>query len=213
MPSGTIIFLNGSSSSGKTTVAVMLQELLAEPFYHVGLDQFRDGMPAKYRGLNSPKGSTGQRGLNVVPINSEDQPPFTSIQFGDQGILMLRGMRPAMAAMAKEGPNLIIDDIILEQSFLEDYLQAMEDISLYFVGVRCPAEVISEREAMRPGRFPGTAVGHMEICHAHGDYDVEIDTSSNSPEQCAKNIIRRLEGGPPEAFAKLRRQAIAATPR
>ena len=106
MASGTIIFLNGSSSSGKTTLAITLQESLAEPFYYVGLDQFRDGMPAKYRGLNSPEGSTGRRGLNVVPVNPEGAPAFTSIQFGDEGKLMLRGMRRAMAAMAKEGTVL-----------------------------------------------------------------------------------------------------------
>ncbi len=213
MASGTIIFLNGSSSSGKTTLAITLQESLAEPFYYVGLDQFRDGMPAKYRGLNSPEGSTGRRGLNVVPVNPEGAPAFTSIQFGDEGKLMLRGMRRAMAAMAKEGVNLVIDDIILEPSFLEDYLQAMEGISLYFVGVRCPAEVVSEREASRPGRFPGTAVGHIDICHAHGDYDIEVDTSRKSPEECARSIIGCLGNGPPEAFSRLRRQAILATPR
>ena len=204
-PKGTIIFLNGSSSAGKTTLAMALQEQLDEPFQYVALDQFRDGMPAKYRGLNSPDGSTGQRGLNVVPIDSGDVPAFTSIQFGDEGKLMLRGMRRAMATMANEGVHLLIDDIILERDFLEDYLQAMLGIDLYFVGVRCPAEVISEREAVRPGRFPGTAVGHLHICHAHGDYDIEVDTSRQSPEECARDVIKRVNAGPPEAFARLRR--------
>ncbi|SVD37730.1 uncharacterized protein METZ01_LOCUS390584, partial [marine metagenome] len=204
-PKGTIIFLNGSSSAGKTTLAMALQEQLEEPFQYVALDQFRDGMPAKYRGLNSPDGSTGQRGLNVVPVDSGDVPAFTSIQFGDEGKLMLRGMRRAMATMANEGVHLLIDDIILERGFLEDYLQAMLGIDLYFVGVHCPAEVISEREAVRPGRFPGTAVGHLHICHAHGDYDVEVDTSRQSPEECARDVIKRVNAGPPEAFARLRR--------
>ena len=204
-PRGTIIFLNGSSSAGKTTLAMALQELIEEPYHHVSLDQFRDGMPAKYRGLNSPHGSTGHRGLNVLPIDSAGATAFTLIQFGDAGKLMLRGMRRAMAAMAKEGVNLLIDDIILEHSFLEDYLKTMVGINLYFVGVRCPAEVISEREALRPGRFPGTAVGHLDICHAHGDYDVEVDTASQSPEGCARDVIRRVNSGPPEAFSRLRR--------
>ena len=204
-PKGTIIFLNGSSSAGKTTLAMALQEQLKEPFQYVALDHFRDGMPAKYRGLNSPDGSTGQRGLNVVPVDSGDVPAFTSIQFGDEGKLMLRGMRRAMATMANEGVHLLIDDIILERGFLEDYLQAMLGIDLYFVGVHCPAEVISEREAVRPGRFPGTAVGHLHICHAHGDYDVEVDTSRQSPEECARDVIKRVNAGPPEAFARLRR--------
>ena len=162
-------------------------------------------MAAKYRGLNSPQGSTGHQGLNVLPIDSASGSAFTLIQFGDVGKLMLRGMRRAMAAMASEGVNLLIDDIILERSFLEDYLETMVGINVYFVGVRCPAEVISEREAARPGRFPGTAVGHLGTCHAHGEYDIQVDTASQSPEECARDVIKRINAGPPEAFSTLRR--------
>ena len=210
---GTVIFLNGSSSAGKTTLAMALQEILDEPFQYVALDQFRDGMPAKYRGLNSPAGTTGERGLNVVPVHNRQGEAYTSIQFGSDGRTLLRGMRRAMATMASEGVNLLIDDIILEAEFLDDYLEAMSDLELYFVGVRCPEAVISEREAVRPGRFPGTATGHLEICHAHGDYDVEVDTSQATPEECAMAVINRLHAGPPEAFARLRNQAKVAMPR
>ena len=68
MATGTIIFLNGTSSAGKTTLARTLQELMDEPYQHVALDQFRDGMADKYRGLNAPAGTTGDMGLNVVPV-------------------------------------------------------------------------------------------------------------------------------------------------
>ena len=47
-----VILLNGCSSAGKTTL-VALQNQLKEPYQHVGLDQFRDGMPGRVRGLNS----------------------------------------------------------------------------------------------------------------------------------------------------------------
>jgi len=202
--SSTVIFLNGSSSAGKTTLALALQELLPEPYQYVALDQFRDGMPAKYRGLNSPPGSTGNSGLNVVPIDPDDGPAYTAIRFGDAGKQMLKAMRRGMATMADEGINLLIDDIILEAEFLDDYLTAMNGVNLYFVGVRCPADVITERELKRPGRFPGTAVGHMEICHAHDTYDVEVDTSKQTPEECANAVLTRVCEGPPRAFLTLR---------
>ena len=41
---GTILFLNGTSSAGKTTLSRALQELLDEPYQHIALDQFRDGV-------------------------------------------------------------------------------------------------------------------------------------------------------------------------
>ena len=74
MSFGTIIFLNGTSSAGKTTLAHGLQEQLTEPYMHVALDQFRDGLPDQYRGLNAPRGSTGDWGVNVTPVTNVDQP-------------------------------------------------------------------------------------------------------------------------------------------
>ncbi len=200
---GRIIFLNGTSSSGKTTLAYALQELLPEPWLHVALDQFRDGLPAKYRGLNSPSGSTGDAGLNVVPV-TDTGAPYTAIKFGEAGKKMLIGMRRAIRSLAEAGNNIIIDDIILEQTFLDDYLQVFADFELVFVGVRCPLDIISAREAVRPGRFPGTALGHADVCHAHNDYDVNVDTGSTSPEQCAAEIHKFLVNERPGAFVRLR---------
>ena len=56
------IFLNGTSSSGKTTLARALQAALPESWQHLALDQFRDGLPDKFRGLNAPEGTTGRLG-------------------------------------------------------------------------------------------------------------------------------------------------------
>ena len=203
MPNGTVIFLNGTSSAGKTTLAHALQELLPQPYIHVALDQFRDGLPDKYRGLNSPAGSMGDLGLNVVPIIDVEK-PYTAIRFGQEGKKMLRGMRRAMAAMVLSGNNIVVDDIILSDEFLSDYLEVFSDLKVIFVGVRCPKDAINEREGARPGRFPGTAIGHFDICHAHDHYDVEVDTSVQCPAQCAQAIIDFLNTAEPKAFQQLR---------
>lgn len=202
MNSGKIIFLNGTSSAGKTTLARALQEQLAEPYLHVALDQFRDGLPDKFRGLNSAPGEPGHRGLNVVPVVDQEK-PFTSIEFGDVGTQMLRGMRRAMAAMVAEGNNIIIDDIVLNDEFLKDYLEVFAPFAVTFVGVRCPINVINARERSRPGRFPGTAYGHYVACHAHGDYDVEVDTAELSPGQCAAKVAEHVNHTTSGAFRRL----------
>lgn len=205
MPEGTIIFLNGTSSSGKTTLALALQEILPEPYLHMALDQFRDGMPAKYRGLNSPEGTLGAMGLNVVPVMNHAG-AHTDIQFGSMGCTMLRGMRRAIACMAQAGNNIIIDDIIMNDGFLQDYLDALEGLNVIFVGIRCPMSVLEEREQRRVGRFPGTAIAHFESAHAHGIYDIEVDTATQSPEICAEKIKQFVcrSGSKPTAFPELR---------
>jgi chloramphenicol 3-O phosphotransferase len=42
---GKIIFLNGASSSGKSTIAKLLQDRLDEPFLHMQLDSFLQMLP------------------------------------------------------------------------------------------------------------------------------------------------------------------------
>lgn len=205
MNPGKIIFLNGTSSAGKTTLAHALQESLEEAFLHIALDQFRDGLPDKFRGLNSAPGETGFRGLNVVPVTDQEK-PFTSIEFGDVGETMLKGMRRAMASMVAAGNNIIIDDILLKAEFLQDYLEVFAPFSVTFVGVRCPINVINARERSRPGRFPGTAYGHYVPCHAHGEYDVEVNTAEQSPSECARQVAEFVLHHEPTAFKTLAKQ-------
>ena len=52
MPKGKIIFLNGVSSSGKTTLAKSLQERLTEPFFWLASDTFIGMLPEKYNNPN-----------------------------------------------------------------------------------------------------------------------------------------------------------------
>lgn len=204
MVPGRIVLLNGSSSAGKTTLARTLQVLRDEPWFHLALDQFRDGMPPAWRGLNSPEGTPGARGLNVVPVAHGDE-MVTRVEFGDVGRRMLAGMHRAIAAFAAAGNDVIVDDLLLEQEMLDDYLVALEGFDVLFVGVRARLEVVNEREAQRPGRFPGTATSHFEAVHAHGTYDLEVDTSGTSARECAQAISAALDAPPAaRAFDRLR---------
>ncbi len=208
---GKIIFLNGSSSAGKTTLAIMLQQMLAEPYQHIALDQFRDGMAGKYRGLNSPEGTPGALGLNVVPTGKTGE-RVTEIRFGTLGEQVLRGMRRAIAAFAHQGNNVIIDDLLFKPEYLHDYVEALVGIDAWFIGVRCNLDVVNEREALRMGRFPGTATSHFHEVHAHGaGYDLEIDTSATTPRACAELIIERI-AQPPQVLAQFEARAALESP-
>ena len=209
---GRVILLNGTSSAGKTTVARMIQQLRPEPIQHIALDQFRDGLPDRFRGLNSPEGTPGARGLNVVPVHAPAEPggpqmPGTAIRFGDVGLRMLTGMRQAIAAFAKAGNDVVVDDMRLDPNYVGDYLTALAGIDVTFAAIHCDAATLNRRETERPGRFPGTAVLHMDSVHAGCVYDVQVDTSTMSPRQCTESILA-AERTPPEpcAFDQLARR-------
>ncbi len=196
---GRIILLNGSSSSGKTTLARTLQRVLRDPWQHVALDQFRDGLPGRFRGLNSPPGTPGAQGLNVVPVDLGGQ-RVTEIRFGDFGEAVLRAMRRTVAELAQQSVNVVVDDLLFKPAYLDDYRDTLAGLEVWFVGVRCALDVVEAREVLRPGRFPGTASSHFKSVHAHGlAYDIEVDTGANDPNTCAQQIMQRLDS-PPAAF-------------
>ncbi len=200
---GNVIFLNGCSSAGKTTLALKLQQILPDPYQHIALDQFRDGLPSRLRGLNAPEGAPGAQGLNVVPVDREGE-KLTEIRFGEHGERVLKGMRRSVAAFTELGANVIVDDLLFKREYLEDYANVLDPARTWFIGVVCDLDVINAREAQRIGRFPGTAASHYESVHAHGvDYDLVVDTTRNSPRACADAIKQRLESAP-QSFRSLK---------
>lgn len=197
---GSIILLNGCSSAGKTTLAQAIQEASPQPVQCIALDHFRDGMPGKYRGMNSEPDEPGARGLNVIPHDGR-----TELRFGDVGMAVLRGMRRAIAAFAHDGIDVVVDDLLLEHDFLVDYLETFADLDVVFVGVRCDLATVNLREGSRPGRFPGTAAAHYLRVHEGCEYDVEVDTAACSPREGARQVIAVRQALPrPTAFDRLR---------
>lgn len=186
---GSIIVINGASCAGKTTLARAIQDLSTEPYIILSLDQFRDSLPSRFRGLNSPQGTSGAEGLNIVPI-TQDGRVLTDIQFGPYGQSVLRGMRRTIATLAAEGLNVIVDDVILSSSFRDDYLQALRGLSVVFVGVHCNTEEMNRRERTREGRFPGTAESTLAKVHLHMLYDVEVDATYKSPTELAHEVLK-----------------------
>ncbi len=75
MPPGKIIFLNGTSSSGKSSIAKLLQKRLAEPFLHIQLDAFIQMLPRlndgelfmrMVSGMNRSIAAMSGEGLNLI---------------------------------------------------------------------------------------------------------------------------------------------------
>lgn len=191
-----VIILNGCSSSGKSTLAAAIQQLSAEPFQYISLDQFRDGLPMAMRGLNAPADSPGAQGLNVVPQMTADG-PRTLIQFGAHGDQVLLAMRHSVAACADLGLNVVVDDLFFKRDYVEHYQQLLDPASAWLVGVHCDSDELAQREQQRLGRFPGTAVAHLEQVHAHGfQYDVEVDTTQTPALDNARKILERLATAP-----------------
>jgi chloramphenicol 3-O phosphotransferase len=198
--SGRIILLNGASSSGKSSIAQVLQNTLDGIWLHTGVDHWLERLPLAFHGVGD--GTSDHLGVTwVIPDGSR----VTELRLGPVGLRVLGGAYSAYAALAADGNDLIVDDVIFDPRLLRLATERLVGSSVLFVGVRCPTDVAEAREAARGDRFTGLASCQSDLVHTHAIYDLEVDTSTMSPEECAELIRSRVsDGPPPSAFDRLR---------
>jgi len=121
----------------------------------------------------------------------EDGKPSVVIRSGPLAERVFQGMRHAIAAMAAQGNNLIVDDVLTGGEKAE-YLRLLSSFELFLVGVFAPLEVLEERERARGDRLIGLARWQYERVHAGIAYDLEVDTSRATAQECAELIRRRF---------------------
>jgi chloramphenicol 3-O phosphotransferase len=113
-------------------------------------------------------------------------------------------MHRMVASLADAGLSVIVDHVLLEEGWLPDLAARLADHDVLFVGVRCPLEVVVQRERDRRDRTIGQAAAQLEVVHRAGGYDLEVDTAVLSPGDAASLIADAIrEGFPPLPFARV----------
>jgi chloramphenicol 3-O phosphotransferase len=163
-----IIFLNGASSAGKTTLAKALQRQLDTPFLHVSSDQL----------------------VGMLPPRRDPSGPFAWID--ELRPCFFAGFHRCIPALASAGNDLIVDHIIELPAWRSDLTTLLADFDVFLVGVHCNVDEIDRRERQRGDRRLGEGRTHLELdaIHTFGPYDLEVDTTSTSPATLAAEIVK-----------------------
>ena len=111
-----VIILNGIGSAGKSSAAKELQKITKLPFLHVQGDSFLEMMPPRFFG-----------DTDGIIFKQSTVDGFTSIeiQMGAAIIRLMTGFRHSVAALAAQGSNLIVDDVMLEAADQALYRQVL----------------------------------------------------------------------------------------
>lgn len=169
--------LNGGSSSGKTTIATYLQDILPSPWLQLSVDTLIDAMPKKLL--------TDETGIEFGADGS--------VRPGQEFRRLESAWMQGIAAMAHAGAHIIFDDVFLSSVDARNRWQAaLADVSVLWVGVRCDPVVATEREREREDRVTGMAALQAEIVHRGITYDIEVDTTETPAEECARLIAKRV---------------------
>lgn len=174
-----VIVLNGVGSVGKSSTAKALQAVAGEPLLHVSMDAFLEMLPPGMFGHPD--------GLVFEPLVDEGRPSI-AIHTGPVVARTLAGMRRAVAALAGQGSDLIVDEVMVGEGEADDYRALLGDHDLRFVGLMAPLDVLEAREKARGDREIGLARWQFARVHSGVTYDLEIDTTASSPEQSARRI-------------------------
>jgi chloramphenicol 3-O phosphotransferase len=179
-----IVLLNGTSSSGKTTLAKALQRALAEPYLRLGIDTVVFALPGRW--LEAP------RWHEVFVYRGAD--PELEITAGPLGDKLVTALHRMVAAAAAVGWGVLVDHVLLDRRWVADAAAVLGGYQLLSVGVRCPLAEVVRRERERRDRTLGQARAQFDVVHTHARYDVEVDTSAADPDACAAQIISAMRG-------------------
>jgi chloramphenicol 3-O phosphotransferase len=141
----------------------------------------------------------------------------------DLVVVLYSAMYESIAAHARLGLDVVVDVGHHEAyskplHILRDSARRLAGLQVLWVGVRCPIDVVWRRREESWGQRRDTADEELLAAverwqhevHAHGSYDLEVDTSVLTPAQCAEIAGTRLRAGPPgTAFEMLAQHGTA----
>lgn len=168
MKKGRIVFLNGVTSSGKTSIVEALQEREEPFFYVVANDLFQEMVGDRFLRENYWK-------------------------YLSEVILLMYNTAKLYSDMGK---NVLIDGILVEREEIKPHYRQLKEIlkdnPLDIVEVYCPLEICRQRNIDRGDRYENQSLEQQELMAREIAYSFRVDTSRHSPQQCAQMILDAL---------------------
>ena len=179
----TVVVLNGTSSSGKTTVAKAFQEIAGSVYLNFSIDSILYTLPAS--------------ALERMQMGD----PVPGIAFKD----LVAAYYVFVRELAGRGHDLIIDNAITARYQAEHLVAALEGHDVLMVFVGCSEPVLREREIARGDRRVGLASDQLTGVERWLQYDLRIDDTSVTPAKDAAVAILAALSAPRDAFARTRK--------
>lgn len=194
MQKGKIIFLNGVSSAGKSTLTKCLQMAATEPYYAIAQDTFTSAIAPNYKGK------------------------FDGEKLNDLWLDAISAMHHTIKLYSDLGHNVVVDHVLTRftdedgksDPSLEECAKLLCDYPAWLIKVECSIEALRRREIERGDRAPGTAEWQMQYLAPKDGYDLSVSTSEKTAEQCAEDILSWVSGNAPWAFREINEGLLRA---
>lgn len=165
MQQNQVIFLNGASSSGKSSLARALQLCLEKPYIYLAEDMFFDALPWR---------------------------EYSQADYFRYGSRLYSGFTQCVRTLANCENRVIVDTVAWNPGSLAGFVDCTLGYS-GFCGRYCALPLLEERERQRGDRSPGLARRQSEVVHRNAHYDFEIDTSNLQINVCAQLVVDAIK--------------------
>jgi chloramphenicol 3-O phosphotransferase len=192
-----IILLNGTSSSGKTTIARRLQEKYPGVLLLYGLDTMvQTAFPEK---CDYPP--YDEKAIRVSAIE-KDGLQVLKLKISPYMYPVYRTAVHFYKMLSQQGYDLIVDEVLFDTNRITPFFEILSHEKVYFIGVKPEKNVVIRREQERGDRMPGLAAGlYDEVYNPAFTYDLTIDSGIMTPDQSADSILSYIGQTPdPRGF-------------
>lgn len=173
-----VVVLNGGSSSGTSSLTRELQPLLPGTWLRFSIDTLIDACPP-----------------HLLQAGGLDITDGGSIRVGDAFTHVEQCWMQGLAAMARAGAHLLIEDSFLSGPAAQArWRNALQGLGVVWVGVPLAPHLAAEHEARRGDREPGMAAAQAGGIHDGITYDIQVDTSTGTPVEPATTLADHITG-------------------
>ncbi|WP_119344681.1 phosphotransferase-like protein [Facilibium subflavum] len=191
-----MIVLVGACSAGKSSTAKALQDLLAEPNIHLGIDTFHLAIPPSKLNLSNPDEDY------LYPRQSfEDGKLMTEIVHGPIIKQINLARYESVCCFLDHGITVVSDEIFWREDDVKVFIEKLNGKEVILVGMYV-SELEGEKRANRRAsssrnyqdnfRPVGMSMASNRVTHRYMQYDITVDTDSLTPKECAQKIYDAL---------------------
>lgn len=191
-----IVLLNGVPRAGKSSIADAMRLIEPGRWAILGVDVFiREILPPELR-----------PGIGLRPFVPGDEE--VAARLGPEVPRLYRAFHDAIAAIDSAGV-----DVIADVGYHDGYANPVEDAKrafagrrVLFVGVYCNLDIVMARRRAsaegtyldsEDGTIPPAVLRWQTEVHRGRSYDLAVDTTSTSAEDCARAVLsKQMEPSP-----------------
>lgn len=190
--------MNGTSSSGKTSISMELINQKEILFHHLSIDDF-------FYNYNN---FIDNKFPDIEPTREVDNQVVGQILFDP----IMSVYYSTIKLFSEMGLNVIVDTVIDNDKRFNDYLDVLFDHPTLFVGVICSKEELIRREQIRGDREIGLANSQYNTVYCFNEYDLEVNTEELNPTECAEKILSFIKFDKDySAFKKLCKRDVSVS--